>query len=118
MISPAGQRTGQSPVLKECLPGCQTGSPPITTASRDKRKGMLTRDQTGGVAGRPVWDGNNEPFTLKNIPVDQGFQLHQLMPHVDHLTKRARRRSLGQEQAFLASYHVSKLQGFCTNNTL
>ena len=23
---------------------------------------------------------------------------------------------LGQEQAFLASYHVSKLQGFCTNN--
>ena len=26
-----------------------------------------------------------EPFTLKNIPVDQGFQLHQLMPHVDHL---------------------------------
>ena len=26
-----------------------------------------------------------EPFTLKNIPVDQGFQLHQLMSHVDHL---------------------------------
>ncbi len=25
-----------------------------------------------------------EPLPLENIPVDQGFQLHQLMPHVDH----------------------------------
>ena len=31
--------------------------------------------------------GRKEPelFSLENIPVDQGFQLHQLMPHVNHL---------------------------------
>ncbi len=48
----------------------------IKEASDQARQG---RRATG--AGRKEPD----PFPLKNTPVNQGFQLHQFMAHVDHL---------------------------------
>ena len=49
-----------------------------------------------------------EPFTLKNIPVDQGFQLHQLMPHVDHLDQAGARRSSWSGAGFFG--FISRLE--------
>ena len=125
--SAAGQggRVNRLTVLKECLPA--VSMPPVrvlrpagTTASRDKRKGM--RREHKPATKRDVvtllfnWYGTETGRAIHAQKSSQSIKassLHQLMPHVDQRsTKRARRRRPGQEQAFLASYHVSKLQRF------
>ena len=95
-LAPTGQgrRINRQTVLKERFTAEMLPVRVLGPSGHDRlvreRIGMLKIKQASDQARqgrRATGVGRKEPdpFPLENIPVNQGFQLHQFMAHVDHL---------------------------------